>query len=131
VGSFVTAYALLKDFLPTVGFAKVFREPPPNLSHAIPLVTVARFGGVDTAITVDRPRVQIDVYASTADAAEKLGGDIWTAMRTKLPHYVFDGAVVGQVGTVMAPQLVPYSASGIFKVTARYEIAVHQYTGIS
>ncbi|MER7280416.1 hypothetical protein ABT369_38865 [Dactylosporangium sp. NPDC000244] len=130
MGDFVTAYALLADFLPGVGFAKVCRGVPANLSHAIPLVTVARFGGVDTTETLDRPRVQVDVYASTDDRAEELAGQLRTAMRTKLPKYTFGGAVVGRVGTIMAPQLVPYSASGVFKATARYELVIHQYTGI-
>jgi hypothetical protein len=131
MGNFVTAYAMLGNFLPTAGFEKVLREVPPNLPHAIPLVTVARFGGVDTAVTIDQPRVQIDVYASTADRAEELAGQLRTAMRIRLPKYTFGGAVVGRVGTLMAPQLMPYSASGVFKATARYEIVIHQYSGIS
>ncbi|GAA2346954.1 hypothetical protein [Dactylosporangium salmoneum] len=131
MGNFVTAYALLTDFLKFHGHERVFREPPPNLLHAVPLLVVARFGGVDTAVTIDRPRVQVDVYASTEDTAEQLGGTIRTLMRTRLPGRMFGGAVVGQVGTMMAPQLLPYAASGVFKVSARYELAVHQYTGIS
>lgn len=131
MGGFVTAYALLKDFGPTVGFEKVFREPPPNLSHAIPLVTVARFGGGDDALVIDQQRIQVDVFASTADTAEQLGEDLRTALRLHLPRYTFGGAVVGRVQTMSAPQLVPWAASGIFRSAARYQLTVHQYSGIS
>jgi hypothetical protein len=131
VGNYVTAYALLKDFLADVGFNAVFREVPSNLSQAVPLVTVVRFGGVDGPVTIDRPRVQIDVFASSADSAEDLAEDLRTAMRTRLPKRMFGGAVVGRVETMSGPQLLPWSTSGVFRVGARYQLTVHQYTGIS
>ncbi len=130
MGNFVTAYALLKDFLPTVDFPKVFREVPPNLTHAVPLVTVTRFGGADKNIVLDQPVVQIDVFAATADSAEDLAEDLRTAMRMKLPRYVFDGAVVTGVATFAGPQLVPWSSSNVWRVSARYQITVHQFSGI-
>lgn len=131
MGNFVTAYALLADFLPTVGFAKVFREVPPNLTHAVPLVTVARFGGADKNVVIDQPVVQLDVFASTADSAEDLAEDLRTALRTRLPKYTFGGAVVGRVATFSGPQLLPWSSSNVWRVSARYELTVHQYSGIS
>lgn len=131
MGNYVTAYALLKNFLATVGFERVFREVPPNLLTAVPLLTVARFGGVDQGITVDKPRVQIDVFASTADTAEDLAEDVRTAMRTRLPRRTFGGAVVGRVETMSGPQLLPWTASTVFRCSARYQLTVHQYTGVS
>lgn len=131
MGNFVTAYALLADFLPTAGFPKVFREVPPNLVQAVPLVTVVRFGGADEAPTVDKPVMQIDVFASTADSAEELAEDLRTALRTKLPHRVFNGAVVTRVATFSGPQLLPWASSNVWRVSARYQIALHQFSGIS
>lgn len=131
MGNFVTAYALLKDFLPTVGFPKVFREAPPNLTHAVPLVTVARFGGVDKKIVIDQPVAQIDVFAATADSAEELAEDLRTAMLTKLPRYQFGGAVVTGAATFAGPQLMPWASSNVWRVSARYQVSVHQYSGIS
>ncbi len=130
MGNFVTAYALLKDFLPTVGFEKVLREEPPNLTHAVPLLIVARFGGADKKIVIDQPVVQIDVFASTADRAEELGEDLRTAMLTKLPGHTYGGAVVTKVATFAGPQIMPWALSAVWRVSARYEISVHQYTGI-
>ncbi len=130
MGNFVTAYALLKSFLPTVGFEKVLREVPPNLTHAVPLVTVTRFGGADRKTVIDQPVVQIDVFASTADRAEDLAEDLRTAMLTKLPRYTYGGAVVAAVATFAGPQLLPWAASAVWRVSARYQISVHQYSGI-
>lgn len=130
MGNFVTAYALLAEFFKAHNYERVFREPPPNLRHAVPLIVVARFGGVGTAVTIDRPRVQVDVYASTEDSAEDIGEKVRTLMLTQLPRHTSGGAVVGRVETMMAPQLLPYAASGLFKVGARYQLTVHQYTGI-
>lgn len=131
MGNHVTAYALLKDFLATVGFTAVFREVPGNLPNAVPLLTVVRFGGVDDNITIDKPRVQIDVFASSADSAEDLAEDVRTAMRIKLLKRTFGGAVVGRVETMSGPQLLPWSASNVYRCSARYQLTVHQYTGIS
>ncbi len=131
MGNFVTAYALLKDFLPTVGFTKVFREVPSNLVQAVPLVTVARFGGADDTATIDKPVVQLDVFASTADSAEEHGEDLRTAMRVKLVKRTFNGAVVGRVATFSGPQLMPWGLTNVYRVSARYQLTIHQYSGIS
>ena len=131
MGNFVTAFALLSNFLPTVGFEKVLREVPPNLTHAVPLLTVVRFGGADTAVTIDKPNVQVDVFAATADTAEALAEELRTAMRVKLPKYTYGGAVVGRVETMSGPQLLPWSSTAVWRVSARYQLTVHQYTGVS
>lgn len=130
MGTFVTPFTLLQAFLPTVGFNKVLREVPPNLVTAVPFVTVARIGGLDQAVVVDRPRVQVDVFASTDDTAEQLGEQLRTALRTGLPHFMHGGAVVTAVATLSGPRLLAWSKSQVSRSTARYEIAVHQYSGI-
>ena len=130
MGNFVTTYKLLKAFLPTVGFEKVFREVPPNLLQAMPLLTVARFGGTDEKIVIDKPAVQIDVFASSADTAEDLAEDLRTALRIKLPRFEYEGAVVAGVGTLSGPQLLPWGATNVWRVSARYQIVIHQYSGI-
>jgi hypothetical protein len=73
----------------------------------------------------------MDVFASTADSAEELGEDLRTAMHIKLPGYIFGGAVVTKVATFAGPQLLPWASSNVWRVGARYEISVHQYSGIS
>ncbi|GAA2636897.1 hypothetical protein GCM10010399_82530 [Dactylosporangium fulvum] len=137
MAGYVTAYALLKAFLAELGetdqvaaFKNVHRRPPGNLAHNVPLLVVVRFGGTDDKLTIDRPRIQIDVFASTEDTAERLGEDVRAALRTKLPRYMHGGAVVGRVETLSAPQLLPWSASAVFRTSARYQLTVHQYAGI-
>lgn len=130
MGNFVTAYALLADFLPTVGFTKVFREVPPNLVAAVPLVTVTRFGGANTTVVIDKPVVQIDVFSSTADTAEELAEDLRTAMLVNLVKRTFNGAAVGRVATSSGPQLLPWGLTNVYRVSARYQLTVHQYSGI-
>lgn len=130
MGNFVTAYALLADFLPTAGFPKVLREVPPNLTHAVPLVTVTRFGGADRNVVIDQPVVQLDVFAATADRAEELAEELRTAMLIKLPRHEFSGAVVCGVATFAGPQLMPWASTNVWRVSARYQVTVHQYAGI-
>lgn len=131
MGNFVTAYALLKAFLPTVGFEKVFREAPSNLLQAVPLVTVARFGGADEKVVIDKPAVQVDVFASTADTAEDLAEELRTKLRIYLPRFQYEGAVVTGVGTLSGPQLLPWGSTNVWRVSARYQVVIHQYSGIS
>lgn len=131
MGNFVTAYALLKDFLPTVGFDRVFREAPPNLVHVVPLVTIARYGGADTTAVIDKPAVAVDVFASSADRAEELAEDLRTALRTRLVKHVYSGAVVGAVATILAPQILPWAQTNVWRAGARYQLTIHQYGGIS
>ncbi|MGI5247771.1 hypothetical protein [Dactylosporangium sp. CA-139066] len=138
MAGYVTAFALLKAFLAEVAVAdqagwlkNVHRRPPGNLASSVPLLTVARFGGTDDTITIDRPTVQVDVFASTEDSAEQLGEDVRAALRTRLPRHVHGGAVVGRVETLSAPQLVPWSAASVYRTSARYRLTVHQYTGVS
>lgn len=138
MAGYVTAYALLKAFLTDIAatdqaawLGNVHRRPPGNLASSVPLLVVARFGGADTALTIDQPTVQVDVFASTEDTAEQLGETVRAALRTRLPRYVHGGAVVGRVGTLSAPQLIPWSAASVYRTSARYQLTVHQYTGIS
>lgn len=131
MGTFVTPYNLLAAFLPTAGFPKVLREVPPNLVHAVPLLTVARYGGADTNEVIDKPTVQIDAFASTADRAEQLAEEVRTALRIRLVKYTFGGAVVGRVATISGPQLVPWAQTNVWRASARYQLTVHQYSGIS
>lgn len=127
----VSAYTLVKAFLTDQGWPKVFREPPQNLPYDVPLHVVARFGGADTSITVDQPRIDIDTYAATADTAETIAEQVRAAMRTLLPGYLHGGSVVVRVDTFTAPRLVPWGSGDVYRVNAAYQLRVHRYAGIS
>lgn len=131
MAGYVSTYALLKDFLTGALEITVFRQVPSNLTFAVPLAVVARFGGSDRTITLDVARVDIDYYASTEDAAEAGGELIRAAMRTRLHGRMYGGAVVGKVETFTAPRLLPWDAPNVYRCNAAYQVTTHQYVGIS
>jgi hypothetical protein len=131
MGDYVSTYALLRAFFASIGQTSVFRRPPSNLTLAVPVLVIARIGGNDRTITLDRPRAAIDAYASDEDTAEALGETVRTAMRTKARGFMYGGAVVGDVATFSGPQLLPWNAPNVFKVGASYQIVMHQYSGVS
>jgi hypothetical protein len=132
VAGYVSTYALMRAFfaemLPDIPVA---RWVPANLTFAVPLAVVARFGGSDLRITLDTARVDVDYYASTEDTAEAGGELIRAAMRTQLHGWKFGGAAVGRVETMSAPKLLPWAASNVFRVNSAYQVTTHQYSGVS
>lgn len=131
MADYVSTFALLKAFFATLGQTSVFRQPPSNMTLIVPLLVIARIGGNDRVITLDTARVAIDAYASDEDSAEALGETVRTAMRTKARRFMYGGAVIGDVATFSAPQLLPWAAPNVFKVGASYQLVVHQYSGVS
>lgn len=127
----VSAYALVKAFLADQGWLKVFREPPQNLPYDVPLHVVTRFGGADSLVTVDNPRIDIDTFAATDDMAESTAEQVRAAMRTLLPGYLFQGSAVLRVETFSAPRLVPWGSGDVYRANAAYALRVHRYAGIS
>lgn len=130
MAGYVSTYALVKAFLATRGYEKVYRVPPHNLTFAVPALVVARIGGSDGPITLDRARIAVDAFTADEDSAEKLGEDVRAALRTRMRGYTYGGAAVGLVETMSAPQLVPWGPN-VFRTTASYQLTVHQYVGVS
>lgn len=132
MGNYVSTYTFLREFLRSVvEINGVYRQPPSNLTTAVPLAVVARFGGADRVVTVDRPRVDIDWYASSEDTAETGAETIRTALLTHLRGWMYGGAVAGKVTTMSGPTLRDWDASGsVFRCHAAYELTIHQYTGV-
>jgi hypothetical protein len=132
VAGYVSMFALLKDFLADHGYTKVYRSEPGNLTTAVPVVVVRRFGGADPVVTHDVARLDVDYFASSEDAAEEGAEAIRTLMRTQLHGRIFNGAQVGRVRTMSAPALLPWDASGnVFRFGAAYEVKTHQFSGVS
>lgn len=127
----ISTYALVKAFLADQGWPKVFREPPQNLPYDVPLHVVSRFGGADSFVTVDNPRLDIDTFAATADTAESIAEQVRAAMRTLLPGYLFQGSTVLRVETFTAPRLISWASGDVWRAQASYQLRVHRYVGVA
>ncbi len=136
MGNYVDLEQLLADWLKvTLGYVNVVHEVPPNLvdlCRTNPVVVVDRFGGADSTITIDVARIDVDVFASSRDAAKLHGEAIRQAMRVRLPRTTLGGAThVLKVETVSAPTVVAYdSRNDIRRTAAGYQISTHQFTGV-
>lgn len=134
-----TRYACVEDlivaWLKTLGYDQATNELPTNLvdlARTGPVVTVERIGGNDSQITLDVARLDIDVYASSRDAARDHAETIRAAMRTRLVRYVHGGAVVAKVETVSAPSRLPYDSRNVIRrFGATYQVVCHQFGGVA
>lgn len=115
-------------------YVNVTHEVPTNLVDLIrtdPVIVVARVGGGDDTVTIDRPRVDVSVYANSRDGAKLHANTIWSALRTRLRGYTTAQTTAGPVRTTQAPVIVPYDSRNVIrKAVASYELALHQYSGV-
>jgi hypothetical protein len=100
-------------------------DVPPNLSAAVPVVMVGRFGGADTVQGFDNPRIDVDVFASGRTAALGIAERIRREMRITLPRLVLSGAVISRVATISPPISTAWDASTVRRVTSTYQLGVH------
>src|SRR2546421_8536815 len=108
-----TGYADAEDLFQTwlqtvLGYENVAQEQPTNLTFLMPLIVVERFGGADTVITLDRPHLDVDVFAPDRAGAKAHANTIWQAARTRMPGYVYQRqTVVNGVNTIGGPVHAP------------------------
>lgn len=100
-------------------------ETPPHLEEKIPLVQVVRISGADDGFRLDRPLVDVDVFAATRLAAAQLADQARASLRRLRWHGVFGGAVVTDVATVTGPRWLPYDNTAVRRYGATYRLAVH------
>lgn len=124
--------ALLADWLKTaLGITGVIAgdipdDVPSNLDYIVPLVIVSRFGGTDRVLSLDSPRVDVDCFAATRDTAKALGEKVRRAIRVVLPRQILGGAVITRTATFSSPTVVAWASGPVRRVTAAYELGVHQ-----
>lgn len=122
---------LLADWLKTqTGITQVHvgdipDDVPPNLPQAVPVIMIARFGGPDGVLGFDNPSVDIDVFASTRNAAKNIAEKVRREMRLNLPRLVLSGATITRVGTASAPISAPWDSGPVRRFTAAYTLGVH------
>lgn len=123
---------LLKTWLTDVlGYPNVTYRVPTNLMTVMPVVVVARFGGADDTLTLDKANMDYDVYAADEDAAEAQAEHIRRELRLHLTGYQFGRTVVSKVETIAAPQERPYdSRATAWRYGGSCRIHLHQYAGL-
>lgn len=130
---YVDAAELVATWLKaTLGYPNVVHELPTNLTFLMPLVVVERFGGDEPLITFDVARLDVDVFTPDRATALAHAETIRQALRTRLPRYVHNGRTVVQtVQTISPPSPAVYdSRNTVRRVTAAYQLRLHQFTGI-
>jgi hypothetical protein len=98
-------------------------ELPPDLTSVLPVVQVEIIGGFGGPFG-DSPRVEIDVYAGSYEAAKDLAYVVHEALT--ILHGTVGQAVITAVRCDSVPARRPYdTTSGLRRVGASYTVSAH------
>lgn len=100
-------------------------KTPADLDSRLPWVLVRRTGGSYDGFRIDRPSVDIAVFALDADTASALALQIQREFHENLARHRHGDAVVSHVRTDTGPHWVPYDNPAIERYEASYAFAVH------
>lgn len=103
----------------------VATETPPDLEARLPWVQVVRLGGSYDGFRLDRPELDVDVYAGSGTAASELALRIQQTLHVDLARTKTGAAVVTRVDTVTGPHLVPHENQRLRRYVATYRLTVH------
>lgn len=95
-----------------------------DLLTELPVVQVHRVGGGDDGFRLDRPLVDVDVYAATRLDAATLAEQVRSYLLS-LRGSITGTAVIGKVSTVSAPSWRPYQNTLLRRCGATYELYLH------
>lgn len=96
-----------------------------NLLNELPTVQIEVVGGDDDGFRLDRPLVDVNVYAATRGAALELARAVRRLYLTELRGSRTEHAVVGLVRTVSRPAARPYENTALRRAGATYQIHLH------
>lgn len=96
-----------------------------NLLNELPTVQVEVVGGSDDGLRLDRPLVDIDVYAATRGAAIALAATIRGLLAEHLAGSMTTNAVFGAVVLIARAAERPYTNTALRRVGATYQIYCH------
>lgn len=134
-----TAYAfpsiekLLVTWLTAQTGVHVMAELPADFQSAtgptamLPVIAVDRTSGADLpgSPQIDRPIVDVDVYAGTRDASQTLAEQCRYLLMWVLPGSMIGTAVFSRIRTVVAPRLLPHANLAVRRYSASYELLLH------
>lgn len=96
-----------------------------NLLGELPTVQIEVVGGGDDGFRLDRPLVDVNVYAATRGAALDLARTVRGLYLTDLRGARTANAVVGLVRTMSRPAVRPYENTALRRVGATYQMHLH------
>lgn len=99
-------------------------ESPPNLVPELPMIKLVRIGG-NRVFSLDKPSVDIDVFAATRLEATNLAIQVDDLLTYRLPTTV-QGHVLGFAGTYGGPAWRGYDNPDVSRVGATYGLLVHR-----
>lgn len=94
-------------------------DTPPNLAEKF--VKVVRVGGTDDALSVDKPVVDIECFATTRGDASDLARKVQRLLRFRGETSV-TGGWMRQASTVSGPALRPQANPALWRFGATYQI---------
>lgn len=102
-------------------------ELPTDLVFTLPLVVVSRLGGpIDAVPGVDRPMVDVDVFAAGRDYTKQLARDAASAFRHQLTNVALsDGTtIVTAVRSIAGPAVRPWDNTDLRRFGFTYALTV-------
>ncbi|MFP8944698.1 hypothetical protein ACLIYM_25145 [Streptomyces fenghuangensis] len=96
-----------------------------NLASELPTVQIEVVGGDDDGFRLDRPLVDVNVYAATRGAALDLARTVRGLYLTDLRGARTANAVVGLVRTMSRPAVRPYENTALRRAGATYQMHLH------
>lgn len=120
---------LLVDYLHEVTNRRVLTDLPSNLDQILPVVRLTRVSGADDDYKLDRPIVDVDVYAQDRAGAFSLARQVQALLRFELPTTTRPGGVVTAVSTIVGPRWLPDTNTNLRRVQATYEVFAHAPIG--
>lgn len=103
-------------------------EDPEDLDNIVTptayFAKVLRTGG-GSGFTLDEPRVDIEIYATTKLAAATLAGQVRDSLKYTLQTYTVGLVSFGRPVVEMEPMWRPYDDINVFCYGASYQLYVH------
>ena len=120
---------LLAAYLNDVLDERVLTDLPSNLDQILPVVRVTKVSGSDDGFKLDRPVVDLDVFAKDRAAAFSLARRVQALLLFELPTVTCPGGVVTAVTTIVGPRWLPDPNTALRRVGATYQVFAHAPVG--
>lgn len=91
---------------------------------AVPTVRIKRISGAGRSIAIDRPIVDVDVFASDYQTASLIGRR-FEAQLKMLRGVQLSNGVISNVNVIQGPRWLPESDPNLFRSGASYEVFTH------
>lgn len=122
VQRFADVEQVLIDWLSTNLGLTCMDELPYDMVFELPAIVVSRFSGADEQWVLDKPRVDVDVYAGTRAVAKQVSEQIRGALRFQLRNAEVPGGLITQVFTVAGPAQRPWDSKDLRRFGASYQV---------